>query len=399
MTQSFADQIFQGFTDWVAGGATWVLDQIITLLQATSTVNLDANWFRYNYGIMIALGSWVMLLMLILAGVRGAFAGDAGHGLWLILLYVPIAVAGTFMAIPLVNMVLGVVDDISLPIARSMGTPQSGELHDFIQNISGALGPHLQPVAAPFVIFICSVLMVIFGLLVMVELLFRDGAIYATAVFIPLALSTIVFPGAGRVAKRLAEVVFGLILLKLFIVIVFTLGVSAMGSETAGKPVWNDVLAGMVMLILSAVLPNLLIGLLPLLEGAAVAGIAQRHTVQTVAPSSNGHIYSQIRRSNEQGSYPGAGGFGAGGVPGGGGAGGGAGLIGSRQLDSGGSGFSAPSGGGPLSPKAGSGAGKGGGGSGSSGCVASLSGRGNKALTSSTRRLVPRTPPGGVKNV
>ncbi len=313
ITQSVVAQVLQSFTNWVASGATWILAQVIGLVQQNTAVNLDGAWFQQHYATMIALGVMVMLPMLLAAAVKSALTGNPTLVLRAAFVYLPMAIIGTFAASHVVNLLLAIVDEAS----QAMSATLNSDYQAFANNVSTALtAGNPNSIVAPFVIFICAILIVVCGLLVFVELLFRNGAVYATAVFIPLALATIVFPSTSRIAKRLLETLVGLILLKFFIVAVLSVGVAALGSQSSGGT-FATALGGIVVLLLAAVLPNLLIGLLPLAEGAAVATIASRTTLNqavAVAPSSN-QIYSQIRRNNEA-RLTGAGGAGfSAGVP------------------------------------------------------------------------------------
>ncbi len=297
ITQAIVDSVIQTFTDWVAAGATWILGQVVALVQQGSAVNLNGGWFQQHYKTMIALSLMIMAPLLLCAAVKAAIAGDPGIAIKAAFVFLPLAMFGTFAATQIVNALLGLVDWAS----AAMTTTLNADYQAFAQNISTALsgGSTGPSIAAPFVIFICAIFMVVFGLLVFIELLFRNAAIYATAVFIPLAMATLIFPSTGKIAKRLIEMLIGLIMLKFFIVAVLSVGVSALGSGNNGGG-FSVVLAGIVVLILAAVLPNLLIGLLPLVEGAAMATIMARTQVsqQIVQPTSN-QIYSQIRRQNE----------------------------------------------------------------------------------------------------
>jgi len=59
------DAILGGLSQWVAGGAEWLLSQIGNVLISTTTINVGAGWFRAHYGVMTALAGVVVLPLLL----------------------------------------------------------------------------------------------------------------------------------------------------------------------------------------------------------------------------------------------------------------------------------------------------------------------------------------------
>ena len=311
---SAAQDVIDTVTKWVADGATWVLQQVVSIVQQNTAIDLNGQWFMKHYATMIALGSFVVVPMLLLAAAKSALAGDATIALRAAFVFLPLAMLGTFIAIHVVNMLLQIVDWMSAAMTSSLNSDYQG----FATGVGNALnGGNGNSIATPFILFFCAFFMVIFGLLVFIELLFRNAAVIAMAVFIPLAFAALVFPSTGVIAKRLFEGLVGLILYKFFIVAVLAVGVSALGATSSDQGGgFGTVLAGVVILILAAVLPNLLISYLPLLEGAAIAAVASRTAMNraqsAVGAGSSDSVYSGIRRTNEARLGSAGGGAGAG---------------------------------------------------------------------------------------
>ena len=298
-TQATQD-FFSTLDAWVASAAAWVLDHVVSVVQSTTSVNLDATWFKAHYAQMVSLSALVMLPILAIAAMKAAFVGEGGPLALAVFLYLPFSIVLTFVAIPIVNMIIGSVDWMSTFVGSSLGTDYQSFAHNVATSLGGGAGG--ASVVAPFVSVIASVVIVLVGLLVIVELLFRNAALYVTAMFIPFALAPIVIPGMSGMAKKLFNGLVAIILLKFFIVTALAVGVAALGAGNqcalGGSPCsgFSTVLAGMVILILAALLPNMLISYLPLVEGAAVAAtLSARRTVAFVPQQSSQQIYANIR--------------------------------------------------------------------------------------------------------
>jgi len=334
-----AQDFFGSLAAWLASGAAWVLDHVGQLIASTTSVNLNANWFKVHYLQIAALSAFVLLPIIIIIAMKAAFVGEGGPLALAVFLYLPFTIVLIFIAIPVVNYAIGTVDWMSTVVLNDLGS----SYHTFAQNVSQSLGGSGGSNAvSPVISVISSALMVVFGFLIIIEMLFRNAALYVTAVFIPFALAPVVIPGLGGVAKRLFNALVVIIFIKFLIVVSIVMGVAALGAgnqcpiDGGTCSSFGTVLAGVIILINAAVLPNLLINFLPLIEGAAVAMILSAGTrgVSSVAQPASTGIYSNIRRDTETRLALGGGGGPR--PPGGGGGGGprgfGRGGLGGRGL-------------------------------------------------------------------
>ena len=113
-----------------------------------------------------------------------------------------------------------------------------------------------------------------------IELLMREAAVYVIVLMLPLAFAGMVWPARRVWAIRAVELLVALVMSKFAIVAVLSLGGAALASGTsvAGHSV-TAALAGVVLLIMGAFTPWALLRLLPLAEVASsAAGSLARET-------------------------------------------------------------------------------------------------------------------------
>jgi hypothetical protein len=112
-----------------------------------------------------------------------------------------------------------------------------------------------------------SLLVIVGGLLIWLELALRSAAIELAVFFMPLALAGLVWPATAHWAKRLAEVLGALLLAKPVVVGALCLGANALTSAKAGA---SSVVTGSAILLLAAFAPVALLKLVPIAEASAI---------------------------------------------------------------------------------------------------------------------------------
>jgi hypothetical protein len=137
----------------------------------------------------------------------------------------------------------------------------------------GALG---VAAGSPFVTFLIALLAAAGGLILWLELLIREAAVYVVVMMLPLVFAAMVWPARRVWAIRAVEVLVALILAKFAIVSILALAAAALGHS--GGSVIVRALAGLVLVMLGAFAPWVLLRLLPLAEVAsAAAGHVRGH--------------------------------------------------------------------------------------------------------------------------
>jgi hypothetical protein len=271
----------RGFVDViaapVAAAAAWILKGVGALIDATTRPQLDRAWFQDRYSVMVALALLTLVGVLSVSAVHAVVRQDPGLVVRVMVVQLPMAVILTGAAAGIVQWSLSLVDLMCRAVTADTGYDLQHlflNMERYLLALSVAGGPSVPA----FVTLVVSLLVVVGGLLLWMELLLRSIAVDAATLFLPLAMVTLAWPAASRIARRLAETIAALVLSKLVIVGVLSLAASALSSGGFGA-----LLTGMALLLLAAGAPYALLRLVPMAEFGAVThmeGLTRRATVR-----------------------------------------------------------------------------------------------------------------------
>ncbi|MGH9126751.1 MAG: hypothetical protein ACRDZ8_18775, partial [Acidimicrobiales bacterium] len=261
--KSVAQTVLGSFASFLAQGVADVLDQVATAIDNTTKVTLDASWFQSNFDAMRSLAVLVLLPMVLVGLISAVIRRDASQ-LWRAGgVYIPVAILGGVLLIALTEKALAVTDWATAALTGNVTTSDHSAvaiLKNAVLVISG--DPSLASALAEVVLMIA-----LFGaLLIWMELLLRTAAIYVVVLFLPLAMSGLVWKGSAQWTRKMLEALVALILSKFVIVVVLAL---AAGMITAGKGV-GTVMEGATLLMLAAAAPFALLRLVPIVEAGAI---------------------------------------------------------------------------------------------------------------------------------
>jgi hypothetical protein len=125
-----------------------------------------------------------------------------------------------------------------------------------------------------FVLFLAGGVVALAALVLWLELVVREAAITAAALFLPLVLAALVWPSISHWARRLADTLAALVLSKLVIAAVISLAVGALtGASTGSEPStrFGDIIVGIALLLLATLSPFAVLRLIPAFEAGAAA--------------------------------------------------------------------------------------------------------------------------------
>jgi hypothetical protein len=389
--------IFEQITTWVAEGASWLIGQVVTAIEETTTPQLTTKGFVSEYGRMAEIAALMGLAMLLLAVLEGLAQGNAGLLARVVLINLPLAFIATSVAYAVVQLLLVATDGLCHAIASAS---HNNSEHFFKAAITGlgeaggtggkevggggtepagaVAGQAAGTVGVPlFVTFLAAIIGAFAAFLVWLELLIRDAAIYVVALFMPMALAASIWPRWMGALRRTGELLVVVIGSKFVIVSIISLAAGLVAES--GSDV-EHILAASALMLLACFAPFVLLKLVPFAEGAMTAAYGRRSAaggaVSGVQLASDVQILRNMAHSNwgESGATlwnageQGGGGTGAepGGPRGGGGPGAGAG---------GGGGEAGGAAGGEAA------AGGAGGGAGAAAAVPAAAVRGTKATT------------------
>ena len=272
-----ASDILDALGKWIVQGAVGLLGAVIAFLEKSSTPNFGSLWFSEKFAVTIKIASGVALLLLIVCALSAIIAGDPGRLIRAVVVQLPLAMLGTAVALVLAQQLVTLVDQICHQLLPDPASATFG----IGQNVSakGAADAILGGLVA------------IAALMLWLELLLREAAIYATVVLLPFFLAGLVWPTTAKLAVRAVETLVALILAKLVIVAVLALGLNALDVSSAGD--LYGLMAGASLSLFASLAPWALLRLVPVIEGAAVShleGTARRPVQASQIPA----VYHQI---------------------------------------------------------------------------------------------------------
>ena len=264
----------------MAGGASWMLTQIGKVLATTTQVNLFAPWFVARSHIIDGFLPIVATIFLVVAVVQALLRQEAALLFRMVLVNLPASIVLASVAVELASLGLSVSDQLSSGMSAGSGA----QIQQVMEHLSSAVVKLTETASTipSFITALLGLIVVLSSLALWVELIIRASAIYVVVAFWPLALLTLVWPGISAWARRLSETLVALILSKLVIVVVLSLGVGALSQGSAGGVA--SILVGLAMVILAAFSPFALLRLIPMIEAGATAHLQglRQHAQQVV---------------------------------------------------------------------------------------------------------------------
>jgi hypothetical protein len=250
---------------WVLGGARTALKLTASLLDKTTRPQLRTTWFSSTYWRIAGIGALLTLPFLFAAAIQALLRSDLTLLLRAAFGYLPLSLLAVSIAAPLTMLLLAASDGISTIVASAAG----GASTRFLAQLGLVSGTLSLISRSPFVSFFIGLLVVGAAVLLWVEMLMRDAAIYIVVLMVPLVFASFVWPARRVWAIRAIEVLIGLILSKFAIVSVLSLGGAALGQTGNGGA--GGMLMGLVLVTLAALAPWALVRLLPMTELASAA--------------------------------------------------------------------------------------------------------------------------------
>ncbi|MEY9961775.1 ATP-binding protein [Streptacidiphilus sp. MAP5-52] len=221
-------------------------------VDATTTVDLSASWFRDNYAVILPIGLVMLVATFCLQLIRAAWRRD-GQALAQAVTGTVSGVIFCFAALAGTSVALSVVDALSNGLFQVANTSTSDAVSRVIK--VGEIAPTAGlGWGIPALIALGCV---VGAFLYWGTMVFRKVAIL---VLVTLAI----FAGAGggweptqRWRRAWIEATATLVFSKLVMTIIFLIGVSAIGRSSSKDPIsaLSDVLAGMVVMLLVLLAP------------------------------------------------------------------------------------------------------------------------------------------------
>jgi type IV secretion system protein TrbL len=324
-----AKAVFDGMTQWVVAGAGELVGHLAGWIDESSRPEVGEGWFSESYKAMVKVGLVFVLPMLLLACIQCLVHQDlAGLGRT-VALYLPVACIGMVSATAVVDLMVSVTDSFSAFVGQSMGEHGERFGHGLTKGLVAINGiPGLG-----FATFLIALVLAVLTLVLWTELVLRQAAVLVTALFLPMGFAGLVWRPAARWFRRLAEVIFALILSKFVITAILAAGAAAVDSASEG---FGQVIVGLAIICLAAFAPYAIFHFIPLGELGAIAALEgmRSRPARAVVSSPTAYVTTSMLRSRMKGSQGGGAASGSNGRsgPGGGGGSGAAGTAGGAGL-------------------------------------------------------------------
>jgi hypothetical protein len=268
---------------WVLGGAKFALRETAVVLGNTSSPQLASTWFSSTYWRVAGIAVLLTLPFLFAAAVQALLRSDLALLLRAAFGYLPLAMLAVSIAAPVTMLLLAASDQLSAVVSSATGNASSRFISLSVVSLGG-----LSDAAGPFMAFFLCMLVVAGAVVLWIELLMREAAVYVIVLMLPLAFAGMVWPARRIWAIRAIELLVALVMSKFAIVAVLSLGGAALFSGTsAGGHSVTAAVAGAVLLVMGVFTPWALLRLLPLAE---------------VASSAAGSLSREMRGGSHQGA-------------------------------------------------------------------------------------------------
>ncbi len=258
-TESFG---LSAIVAWATGSAGSALDETARVLDVTSRPALMAPWFSQIYWRVAGIAVLLTLPFLFAAAVQALLHSDLTLLMRSAFGYLPLAMLGVGVAAQVAALLLATTDELSGLVASAGG----GAASHFLTSAATRIAELTLSSGSPFLAFVVAAFTVAGAIFLWLELLMREAAVYVIVGLLPLAFAALVWPARRVWALRAVEVLVALILSKLAIVAVLTLGGAALSGATVAS-----FLTGLVLVLLGVFAPWAMLRLIPMAELASGA--------------------------------------------------------------------------------------------------------------------------------
>ena len=260
LAKAAATGVMNQVTAWMVKAAQTISGWVVKEAGVITSPDLNASWYLRLFSGLAALGGALAALVGLIALGSAAIRKDP-DALGEVIYGVARAGIGTSIVVALTIIALSAADGISNDFARQMPA-------DFFKTLSEQWGGSgWGGFGAAALAFLVAFVATIAGLLVWLELIVREAAIYIAVLFFPVGLAASIWPALRSWVRRLSMLLLMFVLLRPVVVIVLALAgnVTASGLSFGNGSIPHSVgtiLAGVVIFALAAFTPWALMFLL-----------------------------------------------------------------------------------------------------------------------------------------
>lgn len=208
------------------------LDVTKVYLTNDATDRPQDGWFAKEYGFVREVAIWTIPPIFLIALMHAFLAGKYDRLLQIALVYLPLSLIGSVVAIEITQQLLNITDDISNVFQRSI----EGDANVFMVMIAKGFGPEGFVVSNNGDSWVITVFLGL-GLLMTAAVMWiilslREASIYIAALFFPIVFAMLIWPSLHKYFKKLVEFIIGMIISKVVMVAAISLMVASITSAT-----------------------------------------------------------------------------------------------------------------------------------------------------------------------
>lgn len=214
---------------WIGTGAAHALAWSLRKLdpgapQLLGSQSPSGTWFTEQYAVMRAMGIWVMVPLLLIAIIYAITKGSMEMLVKSVLVYMPLSVLGSVVAVELVDQLLSITDDIAAVFADQIGQNSTAYWEGVMASFSGDDDEIVLNVIIAMAMIAVSVTM-------WVILVMREASIYIASAFLPIGFAMLVWPTTAKYFRKLCEFLFAMIFSKVIIVAGVSLAIAGVAGS------------------------------------------------------------------------------------------------------------------------------------------------------------------------
>lgn len=188
-------------------------------------VNEPGSWFVSQVGLMFQVAIWILLPLFLISLIHSVIKGSLADAMRTTLIYLPLSIIGSVIAIQVVQLMIDITDDLSAVFLNELTI----DLNKFGYDLLEGFKP--DTVQAPrFIVILLGLMMGMASIAVLIILVMREAAIYIATLFLPIMFACLVWPVAMKYFRTMVEFFFSIIFCKVLIVAALSLVVAGLAS-------------------------------------------------------------------------------------------------------------------------------------------------------------------------
>jgi len=287
-TASFASDPLGNTANHFVEATVWFWGRLADIIDSTTATDFTNPGFLKTYALMFGASSVLVVIFWLLAVgkrvIRGVAPGQAiGEAIGFLIL----AVFASAFTPAALGLLMSLSNAAAAGFATGIGTDAKQALTGLVNALNLVTPAAGAPGAGgPVVLILATVVGLIVGLILWLEVLLATAALYVLAVFGPAVLAGLVDRDKWGHVHKWAGFVVALALVKPAIVVVIGLGFGLAGNAPAdAAAAFSAVLSGLAILVLAVLASGLILKFVPIIGDHLSTGMDARRHLSSAGPA------------------------------------------------------------------------------------------------------------------